>query len=84
MPELHEVDLRTDLGAQEFIKHETVSVSFATAAGVLTSRVGQNHYVAGDALLTGADGDCWCGSRDRHQRALSPGVSAARLIQKSR
>ena len=72
MLELHDVDLRADQAAQEFIKHETVSVSFATAAGVLTSRVGQNHYVTGDALLTGADGDCWCVSRERFDAGYLP------------
>jgi hypothetical protein len=63
--ELSAVDLRTDSAAASYVKHEIVGVQFATVAGVLISRVGPNHYEAGDALVTGLDGDRWCVSRDR-------------------
>jgi hypothetical protein len=67
--ELRDVDLRADPAAHAYIKQETVSVEFAARPGVLNSRVGFNHYQAGDALLSGADRDCWCVSRERFDAA---------------
>ena len=55
----------TDAGACWVVKDEVVAVVFAAAPGALGSAVGVNRYAAGDALLTGSTGDCWCVSRDR-------------------
>jgi hypothetical protein len=62
---LNEVDLTIDTAAAVFVKHETVQVAFARAAGELLSREGPNRYAVGDALVTGADGGVWSVSRDR-------------------
>ena len=59
MRELTDVDLALDPAARAVAKSEVVSVEFATDDGVLQSRVGPNHYAAGDALITGSDGDRW-------------------------
>lgn len=72
MRELSAVDLRSDAGAASYVKHEIVAVEFAAAAGALMSRVGPNHYEAGDALVTGMDGDRWCVSRDRFDMKYEP------------
>ena len=63
MLRLTDVDLSRDPLAGRFVKHELVEVSFAAQPGVLVSRVGPNHYAAGDALLTGCDGDRWSVAR---------------------
>ena len=55
--ELDAVELRTDPQARAYVKEEVVQVGFAPADGALMSRVGPNHYRAGDALLSGVDGD---------------------------
>jgi hypothetical protein len=75
--ELSGIDLRADSAAAVYVKHEIVSVEFAAVAGVLMSRVGPNHYQAGDALVGGMDGDRWCVSRDRFDLKYEPlpGVS---------
>lgn len=57
--ELTDVDLEQDPAVRAVAKSEVVSVEFAVADGVLQSRVGPNHYAAGDALVTGSDGDRW-------------------------
>lgn len=75
MLELHDVDLRVDPAARTYVKQETVAVAFAAEAGELGSSVGSNRYQAGDALLTGADGDRWSVSRSRFDAgyvALAP------------
>jgi hypothetical protein len=72
MLELSAVDLRSDAAAGRYVKHEIVGVEFAVSAGVLISRVGPNHYQAGDALVTGMDGDRWCVSRDRFDLKYEP------------
>ena len=72
MLELRAVDLRADAAAARFIKHESVGVEFAASDGVLQSRVGPNHYQAGDALVSGMDGDRWCVSRDRFDLKYEP------------
>jgi uncharacterized protein (DUF2237 family) len=69
MLELHNVDLRSEPLAHRFEKHETVSVEFAAADGTLISKVGPNSYRRGDALVSGTDGDRWCVSRERFDRA---------------
>ena len=46
-------------GAQSFIKIAEVSVEFAEADGVLRTLEGEVPYHAGDALLTGVQGECW-------------------------
>ncbi len=58
-------DLAADPQASRFIKQESVAVTFAPVAGVLQSREGVNHYVAGDALITGSTGDRWSVTRAR-------------------
>jgi len=70
--ELRAVDLRTDSAAQAYIKQEIVTVEFAAQPGRLTSQVGFNSYQAGDALLTGTDGDRWCVTRDRFDAGYDP------------
>jgi PGDYG protein len=70
--ELNAVDLRTDPAAARYVKHEIVGVEFAASAGALISRVGPNHYQAGDALVSGMDGDRWCVSRDRFDLKYEP------------
>ncbi|WP_449371061.1 PGDYG domain-containing protein [Thiomonas sp.] len=67
-----DVDLRTDPLAAAYIKHETVQVRFATAAGELRSREGPNRYGAGDAIVTGVTGDCWSVSRARFEARYQP------------
>jgi hypothetical protein len=62
---LNAVDLNNDAAAAAFVKCETVQVTFARAAGELLSREGPNRYAAGDALVTGSDGDVWSVSRNR-------------------
>jgi PGDYG protein len=59
------LDLRADPQAASFVKHECVAVTFAPAAGQLQSREGVNCYEAGDALVTGSNGDVWSVSRAR-------------------
>jgi hypothetical protein len=70
--ELRNVDLRLDPAARGYQKQETVSVEFAALPGSLSSSVGTNTYNAGDALLSGADGDRWCVTRDRFDAGYLP------------
>jgi hypothetical protein len=49
-----------------------VRVTFAERDGALQSSVGPNHYRAGDALVTGADGDTWCVARARFDARYEP------------
>jgi len=70
--ELSDIDLRDHPDARTYVKQEAVSVRFAAAAGALQSRVGPNHYRAGDALVTGADGDTWCVARERFDAKYGP------------
>jgi hypothetical protein len=65
-------DLTTDPAARYAIKDESVAVEFAPEPGQLVSAVGINHYVAGDALVTGSTGDRWCVSRDRFEARYDP------------
>ena len=65
-------DFEADPAVSRVVKDEVVAVEFATAAGVLQSAVGPNHYRAGDALLTGTTGDRWCVSRDRFDAKYRP------------
>ena len=58
-------DLTCDPAARRAAKDETVQVQFAASGGSLASAVGLNHYVPGDALITGSTGDRWCVSRER-------------------
>ena len=62
---LENPDLRDDPAARRAAKDETVQVQFASREGSLASAVGLNHYVPGDALITGSTGDRWCVSRAR-------------------
>jgi hypothetical protein len=65
-------DLRHDPAARHATKDETVQVQFAATAGSLVSAVGTNHYLPGDALVTGSTGDCWCVSRERFDAKYLP------------
>jgi hypothetical protein len=65
-------DLTTDPAARRAIKDERVAVEFAAEPGQLVSAVGINHYLAGDALVTGSTGDRWCVSRDRFEAKYDP------------
>jgi hypothetical protein len=77
MLEFSDVDLRAEPEACPYAKQESVAVTFAASEGALLSRVGPNHYRAGDALVTGADGDTWCVARDRFDASYQP-VAPAR------
>lgn len=72
MPELREIDLRTDPQAAAYVKDETVEVCFAQESGELVSREGPNRYVSGDALVTGSTGDRWSVARDRFDARYVP------------
>ncbi len=63
--QLDNPDLANDPSARTAVKDELVEVEFAAQPGCLASAVGDNHYAAGDALVTGSTGDRWCVSRDR-------------------
>jgi hypothetical protein len=65
MQTLVAIELSTDPAARAYVKDETVSVRFAQVDGTIQSSVGRNAYRAGDALITGSNGDCWSVSRDR-------------------
>jgi len=69
---LERVDLRADPQAASYVKQEIVDVRFATTDGELRSRVGPNRYCAGDALITGTDGDTWSVTRARFDAAYEP------------
>jgi hypothetical protein len=68
--------LTTNLGkdnqAHAYIKVETVRVYFAFNAGLLISRVGPNHFVVGDAIVSAADGEKWVVSRRRFDEKYFP------------
>lgn len=70
--QLSDVDLHNDGSAARFVKHETVQVAFAPAAGELISREGPNRYAIGDALVTGSNGDRWSVSRARFDARYEP------------
>lgn len=72
MLSLQSVELHSDPRAHSYVKDELVAVRFADADGALLSKVGPNHYRAGDALLTGIDGDTWCVSRERFDAKYLP------------
>jgi hypothetical protein len=72
MIELTNLDLRTDPLAQRVVKDETVTVDFAAHAGQLMSLEGPNRYAAGDALITGSNGERWVVSRDRFDAKYAP------------
>jgi len=65
-------DFEADPAVIRVVKEEIVAVEFATAAGVLQSAVGPNHFAVGDALLTGTTGDRWCVTRDRFDAKYRP------------
>jgi hypothetical protein len=68
-------DLTRDPAARRAVKDEKVTVEFAKNSGSLVSAVGINHYVPGDALITGSTGDRWCVSRDRFDAKYDPADS---------
>ena len=65
-------NLAADTEACWVVKDELVDVEFAAHSGVLRSAVGMNRYEAGDALVTGSTGDCWCVSRARFDAKYRP------------
>jgi len=69
---LNNPDLSADPAARAAVKDETVAVDFAVRADTLSSAVGLNRYLAGDALITGSTGDRWCVSRDRFDAKYDP------------
>jgi hypothetical protein len=71
------IDLRTDPLAAWWVKSELVDVAFARTTGVVASREGGNRYRAGDALVTGSNGDRWSVSRDRFDARYEPAGSLA-------
>lgn len=66
------IDLQHDAEAKAYVKTETVEVKFATDTGVLTRRVGPNHFVAGDAIVNATDGEIWVVSRQRFDEKYLP------------
>ncbi|MGD9842994.1 MAG: PGDYG domain-containing protein [Steroidobacteraceae bacterium] len=72
MDTLNDIDLRTDAQAQHYLKDEIVDVVFATEDGIIASTEGLNHYISGDALITGSTGDCWSVSLDRFDVKYTP------------
>lgn len=72
MKTLANIDLATDHAAKQFVKHEIVRVTFATADGELTSREGINRYHAGDALISSESGERWSVSRSRFESKYEP------------
>lgn len=75
---LVDVNLREDPGARRATKDEIVDVSFASAAGAVTSEVGANRFAAGDALLRGATGDTWSVARATFDSKYEPLPGTAR------
>jgi PGDYG protein len=71
-PHFDGLDLRGDPLAVWYVKTESVDVEFAGGAGVIASREGGNHYRAGDALVTGSNGDRWSVSRARFDARYEP------------
>jgi hypothetical protein len=69
---LNNPDLTKDPAARRAVKDERVTVEFAKSRGSLVSAVGINHYLPGDALITGSTGDRWCVSRDRFAAKYDP------------
>jgi PGDYG protein len=73
MPNLsHLINLELDSAAAPYCKKEIVKVHFAIDAGILISRVGPNHYVAGDAIVDAVDGETWVVSRRRFDDKYLP------------
>jgi hypothetical protein len=68
----HLTNLEQDIAAAQYCKVEVVEVHFATDAGMLTSRVGSNHYVADDAIIDAADGERWVVLRRRFDEKYVP------------
>lgn len=54
-----EPDLTNDPLARRYIKTATVTVSFAPEAGVISTIEGDVPHAAGDAILTGVNGEQW-------------------------
>ncbi|MEI8297221.1 MAG: PGDYG domain-containing protein [Pseudomonadota bacterium] len=77
MLELGCPDLARDPLAICVVKDEVVEVEFAAVAGLVMSAVGPNHYVAGDALVSGSTGDRWCVSRERFDAKYRPAAGQA-------
>jgi hypothetical protein len=67
MQNLVALDLTADVAASLYVKDEIVEVTFAVNDGEIITRVGPNHYHAGDALITGSTGDRWSVSRERFE-----------------
>jgi hypothetical protein len=65
------IDLRTSERALLYEKHEIVEVEFAVSDGYIQSREGKNRYTAGDALITGSNGDRWSVTRSRFDAKYS-------------
>ncbi len=64
--------MSTDSGSRAYRKTELVHVTFAGSGGELQSSVGPNRYAAGDALITGSNGDHWCVARQRFDLKYEP------------
>ncbi len=65
MRELKDIDLAGDPAAACYVKTEIVDVCFAPEAGELISLEGPNHYLGGDALITGSTGSRWSVTQSR-------------------
>jgi PGDYG protein len=70
--QLTTVELQLDPAAKQYVKHETVDVTFAIDDGVLISREGPNHYRISDAIVTAENGDRWSVTRDRFEAKYVP------------
>lgn len=50
----------------------SVPVEFAKANGICATREGSVHYAAGDAILTGVEGETWPVARERFRNCFAP------------
>ena len=68
-----DVDLSEDRAARRARKRDlAVQVEFAGEGGTLSTQEGLVRYAAGDALLTGAEGERWPVARDTFELNYAP------------
>ncbi len=67
------IDLSEDSAAHRARKRAVVvQVEFADTDGTLETQAGPVHYLKGDALLTGTDGERWPVARDTFDPSYAP------------
>lgn len=65
-------DLRSDPAARPYIKVAEVDVIFADSSGHLQTIEGRVSYSAGDAILTGVQGEEWPVAREAFEASYEP------------